>query len=151
MNKRFLLSVLPLALTLVGCGGTSATSTVSGHAVQHYEMPLSLGTYKTYISEAGTKTASSMQDMSISYSGVLGYALYKDVKVTVTIKCTDGRDSGGTMPDATFTQDVTLNAAGGGVCSIPFSTMIPNRTYNVSSYVRTMETTAVTGTVIFDI
>ena len=117
MKKRLLKLVMVIVSAIIvlfafaSCG--DGKSSMSTNHPQHYEIELNKYNYTKYIKYSVTETVANSLNKNgnfYDFKGVLSYAYYKDVSVTLNAKYTAPSWEGGETYNFTFSID--LDAAG---------------------------------------
>lgn len=164
MKKSLILLLLSFAL--ISCSsGQAAPSTdklassqtaVETDKTRRYEFDLTMDNYWKFIDVRDTSTTGNYETLSFTFSGVLSYAYYEDVRFTVDYKA---HGAGGIYsPSGDYEAKIVkeLNAGGNGVLNLPYD-YIPEETTPAFSgasfygYERTISILGVSGKVLFAI
>ena len=159
-----IVSAIIMLLTFASCddgkssrspnGSDSTNDSASTNHPQHYEIELNKDNYEKYIKYSVTETTANALNKTgnfYDFKGVLSYAYYKDVAVTLNATYTTPSWEGGKT--YTFNFSVDLDAAGN--FSFYTNNQIAldklNWAYYYPGTTSEIVVTAVSGKVIFDI
>ena len=153
--KKTLFAILGTVL-LAPCSGSSTSGqSLSVSGMKHYEIDLNMENFSFYFETVIVPSISFMDSTSISIYGVLNYALYENVNVTLNLHVEKDGDSISGAINEDIKYSLNLNASGCGEAVVTRDGLI-NNSFQVDvplfySCTKVWSVYNVTGRVIYNI